>query len=200
MKTAKEYRAMARGQLQNNIFSNVWLLALVVCLIEGLLVSACSYVAFVGAFLIEGIIALGCACIFLKLARGATSIDFNDLLACKTDVGRALLLGLMKNLFLFLWCLLFVIPGIVKNYSYACAYYLASDHPEYDWKTCISESRRIMNGHKWQLFCLDISFLGWYIVGCLCLGVGMLWVTPYHESARANFYEDLIKENGNIVY
>ena len=52
-----------------------------------------------------------------------------------------------------------------------------------------------MDGHKWQLFCLDLSFIGWYFVGALCLGLGTLFVVPYHEMARANFYEALKAEN-----
>ena len=63
------------------------------------------------------------------------------------------------------------------------------DHPDYGWKACIDESRRLMDGHKWEKFVLDLSFLGWIIVGSLCLGIGTLWVTPYMEAANAQFYE-----------
>ena len=52
-----------------------------------------------------------------------------------------------------------------------------------------------MNGHKWDLFVLDLSFLGWYIVGLLCLGIGVLWVIPYHNMARTHFYETVIRGN-----
>ena len=54
-----------------------------------------------------------------------------------------------------------------------------------------------MKGYKGKLFCLDLSFIGWYIVGALCLGIGVLWVTPYHQTARANFYEALQAEYGS---
>ena len=91
--------------------------------------------------------------------------------------------------FIFLWSLLFVIPGIVKMYAYSMAYYIKLDHPDYGWKACIDESRQLMDGHKWEKFVLDLSFLGWIIVGSLCLGVGTLWVTPYMEATNAQFYE-----------
>ena len=69
------------------------------------------------------------------------------------------------------------------------AYYIKLDHPDYGWKACIDASRQMMDGHKWEKFVLDLSFLGWIIVGSLCLGVGTLWVTPYMEAANAQFYE-----------
>lgn len=105
------------------------------------------------------------------------------------DFGGTFLIGLMTSLFTFLWSLLFVIPGIVKMYAYSMAYYIKLDHPDYGWKACIDESRQLMDGHKWEKFVLDLSFLGWIIVGSLCLGVGTLWVTPYMEATNAQFYE-----------
>ena len=103
--------------------------------------------------------------------------------------GKIILLSIVQYIFIFLWSLLFVIPGIVKAYAYSMAYYIKLDHPDYGWKACIDESRRLMDGHKWEKFVLDLSFLGWIIVGSLCLGIGMLWVTPYMEAANAQFYE-----------
>ena len=103
--------------------------------------------------------------------------------------GKVILLQIVISIFVFLWSLLFVIPGIVKAYAYSMAYYIKLDHPDYGWKACIDESRRLMDGHKWEKFVLDLSFLGWIIVGSLCLGIGMLWVTPYMEAANAQFYE-----------
>ena len=103
--------------------------------------------------------------------------------------GKIILLEIVQYIFVFLWSLLFVIPGIVKAYSYSMAYYIKLDHPDYGWNACITASRQLMNGHKWEKFVLDLSFLGWIIVGSLCLGVGTLWVTPYMEAANAQFYE-----------
>ena len=103
--------------------------------------------------------------------------------------GKIILLQIVISIFVFLWSLLFVIPGIVKMYAYSMAYYVKLDHPDYGWKACIDESRQLMDGHKWEKFVLDLSFLGWIIVGSLCLGVGTLWVTPYMEATNAQFYE-----------
>lgn len=103
--------------------------------------------------------------------------------------GKIILLQIVISIFVFLWSLLFVIPGIVKAYAYSMAYYIKLDHPDYGWNACITASRQMMDGHKWEKFVLDLSFLGWIIVGSLCLGVGTLWVTPYMEAANAQFYE-----------
>lgn len=192
MKTAREYRQMARGQLGGGIFSNLWLNGLLACLLVSVVLGFLSPTA-IGTILLEGFLLSGLATVFVKLARGGNSVDFGDLLSAKSNVSTILLLSLLKNIFVLLWSLLFFIPGIVKSYSYSMAYYIFSDHPDYDWKKCIDESRRMMNGKKWKLFCLDLSFIGWYIVGALCLGIGVLWVAPYHALARANFYEDLTK-------
>ena len=187
-----ELRAKAREQLKGNIFGETWLLALVVCLIEGAILSALSFTA-IGVILVSGALSVGVSGLFLSLARGKESVDIGDMFqGFSTNFGDNLLLGLLSTLFIALWSLLFVIPGIVKSYSYAMCFYIKNDHPEYDWKQCIDGSREMMVGHKWKLFCLDLSFIGWYIVGVLCLGIGTLWVVPYHEAARANFYEALV--------
>ena len=192
-----ELRARAREKLGGNIFASNWLMALVAGLLVSLIMSAVSF-TFVGELILIGPLSFGLAAVFLSLARGKKAVDLGDLLKGFTDGGfvRLLLLGLLQNLFIILWSLLFVIPGIVKSYSYSQAIYLSYDHPDWDWKQCIDESRRIMNGNKMKLFVLDLSFIGWYIVGMLACGIGTLWVVPYHEAAHAEFYQEL---TGGVV-
>ena len=187
-----ELRARAREKLGGNIFAANWLMALLSILIVSAITSAVSFTA-IGSLIIAGPLSFGIAVIFLSLARGKQSIDLLDLFKGFTDGGfvRLLLLGLLESIFIVLWSLLFVIPGIVKAYSYSMSFNLAVDHPDWDWKKCIDESRRIMNGNKMKLFLLDLSFLGWYIVGMLACGIGVLWVDPYRMAARAEFYQEL---------
>ena len=189
--TASEIRAKARQQLGNNIFSNQWLYALVVCLI----VTAISGIAsstVVIPLLISGPLSFGATKVFLKLARSGDAIKIEDTFGGFTsDLGGNIILGLLISVFTFLWSLLFVIPGIVKAYSYSMAFYIKHDNPTYTWKQCIDESRKMMDGNKMRLFLLDLSFIGWIIVGMLCLGIGTLWVSPYMSAAHANFYEEI---------
>ena len=182
--------------LGGRIFSDTWLLALLALAIADAIHSlAGTVLPGVGALLVTGPMALGGSYVILKLVRTRQKIDFKDLFAgFSQDIGQNILLGFLSSLFVALWSLLFVIPGIVKAYGYGMIYYIKADHPEYDWRTCLQASQQMMYGHKMDLFVLDLSFIGWYFVGSLCLGVGALWVHPYHETTRALFYEQL-KQN-----
>ena len=185
------FRANARGQLGGNIFSNTWLMALVVALIYTAIMSFASSIL-VGALIVGGFLTFGMCRVFLQLVRSQKDkIDIADLFCGSDYFADLLVLFLLQGLFTFLWTLLFIIPGIIKSYAYSMAFYIKHDHPEYDWKQCLDESQRYMKGYKWQLFCLDFSFIGWILLSLLTLGIGMLWVSPYQMTARANFYENL---------
>ncbi|MBE7083467.1 MAG: DUF975 family protein [Clostridiales bacterium] len=189
-----ELRAKARKTLGNGIFTNEWIFALLVSLIAGAVIGFTS--SFLLGVLIIGIVNIGLNKYYLYRSRNTVKYDdFNILIdGVKVDVAGNLVLGLLITLFTALWSLLFVIPGIVKSYSYSMAYFLKIDHPEYTATQAIDESRRIMNGHKMKLFLLDLSFIGWLILGSLCFGIGTLWVNAYMQASRAEFYRDLVGE------
>lgn len=190
-----QIKELSKQQLGGNIFNSKWLMGLVACLIVMMITGACSFVPFVGAvgaLILAGPLNFGIAYVFLKLARTGEEIAVGDVFeGFKSDFGGTIVLTIMIGIFTFLWSLLFVIPGIVKAYSYSMAYYIKVDHPEYDWQQCINASKEMMNGHKADLFVLDLSFIGWIIVGSCACGIGLLWVEPYMEAARANFYESI---------
>ena len=196
MPYASELRSRARAQLGGSIFANNWLLLLAAWLVESAILGALSF-TFVGSVIVTGPLVIGLSAMQIKKVRNADSnLNFVDMFYGFTNgrFGNNIILGLLQTVFIFLWTCLFFIPGVVKSYSYAMSYYVSLDRPELGANDCITESRRLMDGKKWNLFCLDLSFLGWYIVGMLCFGVGILWVIPYHEMARANFYEELIRQ------
>lgn len=99
---------------------------------------------------------------------------------------------LLKSVYIFCWSLLLIIPGIVKHYSYAMTEYILLDNPELDADSAIHKSRMMMRGHKWDLFCLDLSFIGWFFLCILTCCIGFLWLGPYVKTAHAAFYDDLI--------
>ncbi len=109
----------------------------------------------------------------------------------KEDYGRSLGTMLLVKVFLMLWTLLFIIPGIVKWYAYSMTVFIAEDEPQLSPMECIDKSMAMMKGHKWQLFLLDLSFIGWFILCMLTFGIGFLWLTPYQGMARVVFYEQL---------
>ena len=96
----------------------------------------------------------------------------------------------LVNLFTFLWALLLIIPGIMKAFSYALTPYIIMDEPELTARQAITRSCEIMQGRRWKLFCLYLSFIGWGILSILTFGIGFLWLVPYMNASVAAFYED----------
>ena len=98
---------------------------------------------------------------------------------------------LLRALYVFLWSLLFIIPGIVAGFSYAMTDYILAEDPELTADEAISQSKSIMTGNKWRFFCLQFSFIGWDILATLAFGIGHLWLTPYKQAAYAAFYREV---------
>lgn len=97
-----------------------------------------------------------------------------------------------KGLFTFLWTLLFIIPGIIKRYEYSMVPYILSENPDIDMQDAFDESYRLTNGQKWQMFILDLSFIGWGILSSLTFGLlGIFFVSPYTYLTKAGLYRRL---------
>ena len=100
-----------------------------------------------------------------------------------------------QMLFTFLWTLLFVIPGIVKSYAYSQQLYILADCPDVTATASLELSKRMMNGHKWELFVLELSFLGWELLSILTFGIlEVFYVVPYFQQAKAEYYLQLKEE------
>lgn len=199
MTSASEIRRRARETLGGNIFKSPWLYALLVGIITAAIASVASCIP-VGSILIAGPIAIGTGAYFLNRVRRRVEYDNLEILfdGVRNDLGDNIIIGILNAVFIALWSLLFVIPGIVKSYSYAMAYYIKLDHPEYTPTQAITESRKLMRGNKMRLFCLHLSFIGWAIVCFFTLGIGMLWLIPYMNAANAEFYQDLVMGRDGI--
>lgn len=102
---------------------------------------------------------------------------------------------ILSTIYIFLWTLLLIIPGIIKSYSYALTPYILVEHPEMSANEAIEESMRLMDGHKFDLFYLQLSFIGWAILSILSLGLGVFWLIPYQMTAQAAFYRDIKNES-----
>ena len=105
--------------------------------------------------------------------------------------------GICTNLLAFIrifFGMLLIIPGIVMSYSYAMRNYVMAEHPELNAREVLRESRRIMRGNRFRLFCLEMSFIGWALLSILTLGVGFLWFVPYQQAAIATFYREVSAE------
>ena len=109
---------------------------------------------------------------------------------------------LLMRIFIYLWSLLFIIPGIVKVFSYAMTPYILEENPELSANDAIDRSRAMMRGHKFDLFWLWLSFIGWAFLSICTLGIGLFWLAPYQETAVAAFYEDVkadYEKNGGLI-
>ncbi|MBR3996346.1 MAG: DUF975 family protein [Clostridia bacterium] len=98
---------------------------------------------------------------------------------------------LLRALYTFLWSLLFIIPGIVAGFSYAMTDYILAENPELTADEAITQSKTMMYGNRFRLFCLQFSFIGWDILATLAFGIGHLWLTPYKQAAYAAFYREV---------
>lgn len=98
-----------------------------------------------------------------------------------------------RYLFTFLWTLLFIIPGIVKAYAYSMTPYILADNPDIGYDRALKLSMEMTNGYKADIFVLQLSFIGWYLLGILCCGIGVIFVNPYYEAAMAEMYGQLRK-------
>ncbi len=101
------------------------------------------------------------------------------------------IMRLLRTLYVFLWSLLFVIPGIVAGYSYAMTDYILAENPELTASEAVEQSKTMMYGNRFRLFCLQFSFIGWDILATLALGIGHLWLTPYKQAAYTAFYREI---------
>ena len=105
------------------------------------------------------------------------------------DYGRVFITLFLRDLFLFLWTCLFIVPGIVKSYSYRMVPFILRDNPELSGTEAITRSRQMMKGNKWKTFVFDLSYIGWKILGAITLGmVNIFWTNPYKENANAVLY------------
>lgn len=143
------------------------------------------------AFILGGVIQLGYAQYLLKQQDKEIN-SLKDLFSQFDRFGQGFLQAFLRGLYTFLWCLLFVIPGIVKAFGYAMPPFLMAEHPDLTAKEAIKLSQQKMRGHKGELFCLGLSFIGWGILAVLTGGIGNIFLNPYMNAAYAAFYRDKI--------
>lgn len=133
-------------------------------------------------------VGIGLSIFALRVSRRQAA-GFGDLFDAFGSFFKFLWLAILMGIFVFLWSLLLVIPGIVAGYRYRMAYYILMDNPEFSAIECIRRSKEMMRGHKGELFVLDLSFILWDLLGAIPF-VG-LYVTPYIEVTNANYYNYL---------
>lgn len=183
MITRRELKNLAKESLKGN-----WGIAIGTLLLYEVI----AYVlgaTFIGSFFV-GFIVVGYCAVNLSLIRTKSAKVETLFSGCNNFVTN-FVAYLLVQIFTVLWTLLFIIPGIVKSCSYAMTYYILNDHPEMSATEAITESRKMMNGHKMEYFILQLSFIGWILLSTLTFGLLLLYVLPYMQATNAAFYEKL---------
>lgn len=142
-------------------------------------------------FVLGSVISLGYARFHMDLLDRSKEPEIGTLFGYFSHWKGAAMARLLSTVYVFLWSLLFVIPGIMVSYSYAMTSYILAEHPEMEASEALTKSKEMMYGNRWRLFCLDFSFIGWSFLSALTLGIGNLWLLPYKQTATAAFYRDL---------
>jgi len=197
IKSNQEYRNLA-VQIMDGRYKSVIIVLLVVWLVTGALTStvstgdAASSLAQLVNLLISAAISYSMVGVWRgELEKKDPDLKETLLSGFQNDFVRNLLLYFLTSLFTFLWMLLLIVPGIVKHYSYSMGFYLIHRDPTLKAEAAIKESMALTNGKKMQLFLLDLSYVGWYILGIFTLGILWLWVFPKHQVARMALFEDI---------
>ncbi len=193
LKDNSELRAEARGFL-----SGFWGRSVLTYLVYSILLGAASGFAGIGNLIIGGPMDLGLATFLLSLKRkGDAKIE--DLFKGFSVFESSLILYIVRMVFVLLWSLLLIIPGIVAALRYSMAIYILHDAPELTGMEALGRSREMMEGHKGKLFGLYLSFIGWAILCLFTLGIGYLWLAPYMKASETCFYENLKSVRGHAV-
>jgi len=166
--------------------------------LENFMTGAVTYLMVIAIVLVVAQVIIGCVVMvgyakynmdLMDGEEGKMNTLFDYFPQWKTMVAA----GLLQALYTFLWMLLFIIPGIVAMYRYAMTNYILAENLEMGANEAIDASKKLMDGNKWRMFCLDFSFIGWSILANLVPVIGNIVLLPYTSAARAAFYRDITR-------
>ena len=187
--TREILKTNAKAQIKGKI-GILFLITLIVAVISGGAMGIPIAGAVADAVLITPAFTLSLALIYLKLFNGE-EIKIDNVFEGFYHFWGAFKVLFLSGLFTFLWSLLFVIPGIVKSFSYSMASYIYAENKELGALECIRRSKKIMHGHKMDLFVLYLSFIGWGILCMVTFGIASIYVVPYIQATVVNFYKSI---------
>jgi len=139
----------------------------------------------------EGVLNNGKASYFLQLSRTGHTVEFSTMFDGFSDFIRSALAGLLYGLYVWLWSLLLIVPGIVFSIAYSQVFFILRDHPGLKAPEALRRSRAMMKGAKAKYFWLMLSFIGWFLLTLISFGIAAIWMGPYVWAARTKFYDEL---------
>jgi uncharacterized membrane protein len=188
MMTPAELRKNAREQLKNN-----WGLAVLVGLIYlaiNVITSLEETISFFSFLILTGPLTAGLTLVYLKLSRSESS-QVQELFDGFKRFVDFFVLNIVSTVFILLWSLLLIVPGIIAAIRYSQAYFLMIDDPNLKPLDAIKQSSRMMDGYKGKYVVLILSFIGWILLSVITLFIGFIFLVPYMTVTFANFYNQL---------
>lgn len=146
--------------------------------------------SFVSTFIVTPALNIGVTMIYLDVANNY-EFRVGDVYNGFNKFWGAFKVTFLVGFFTFMWSLLFVIPGIIKSFSYSMAMYVMAEEKDIGAIEAINRSKKMMEGHKMEAFVLGLSFIGWILLGIVTLGIAFIYVIPYMETTMANFYNSI---------
>lgn len=194
-----ELKSAAKSQIKGKI-GILFVISLIIALIAGAAGFILSFIPFVGplisVIIISPAFALSLVKVYLNVVSG-TKPEVADSFCGFNDFWSAFKVNFLVGLFTFLWSLLFIIPGIVKSFSYSMSLYILAENKGKPALECIKESKDMTNGYKMDLFVLELSFIGWILLSSITLGIALIWVAPYMYATYTNAYNFLKTQKAN---
>lgn len=192
MKTRAELKAMAKEQIRGNI-GMLFVVTLIIAVISALAGLILLFVPLGGlavTIIVTPAFSISLLRVYQNLARGIRP-KVADAFSGFDDFWTAFKVSFLVGLYTFLWSLLLIIPGIIKSFSYSQAMLIAAENPGISAREAINRSKEMTNGHKMELFVLELSFIGWALLGAITLGLAYIYVLPYIGATYINFYNNL---------
>lgn len=136
-------------------------------------------------------VSLGITRYFILLAKGGSPAVDELFYIYKHNLGTAIVTVLLEGIYVILWSLLLVVPGIIKSYSYLMIEYMVAENPGMDRKRAFEITKATMAGDKWKAFVLGLSFIGWILLCGITFGIGFIFLSPYISATMSHYYLDL---------
>ena len=188
-----ELKSLAKEQIKGKI-GILFLITLLIGLISGAATAVLSMIPVIGslaaAIIVTPAFTLSLFRVYLMVVEGGTP-EVKDAFSGFDDFWSAFKLTFLMGLYVFLWSLLFYIPGIIKAISYSMSFYVLAENKGMSARECIRASMEMTNGHKWELFVLGLSFFGWLLLCGITFGIAYIWVGPYMQATYTNAYKIL---------
>lgn len=186
-------KKLSKEQIKGKI-GILFVITLIIAVLSSLASLVLGLIPFIGSLaatiIVTPAFALSMMKVYLTVANDGKP-EAADAFSGFGDFWSAFKVTFLVGLFTFLWSLLLIVPGIIKAYSYSMSLFILAENKEKPALECINESKAMTNGYKMDLFILELSFIGWALLGAITFGIAYIWVIPYMQTTYANAYKVL---------